>query len=632
MLPAKIYTFSSINYFKQYIEQKHNLSKCGSYEESYESVKIKITLTHGNVIAYVDNFVKKDCIKKIISYLTSKYGRYTIVKREVMGYVIPEKYTFHNGGITYLRERKNRDGETTVTPVLISNRWLFVKSRVYSQYHDIFQYEVESYDPVSKKNKIELCSAEELGKWALCISFLMNSLAVITEEDYKKEIVSFFNKFLLENIDRLGKKSTIPRMGWNDSMTEFFPYSDKLHFDFTGDKSKYLKNTIKGFEPRGSKSNFINTMREFTNDNFDADFIISTMFAAPLLKLIGIRSFAINFFGESGSLKSLASKIAVACFGDPARLSSSGNHTKLVLIEKISKFHNLAFYIDEITEACMDIYGVGNETGRHRLSKAGAIQESVNWRTIMYCTSEASMARENNKAGEVNRLLCIPVDCTPPGIDSNTLQKEEYARNLYLFIEHNYGLLGETYIKNIIKIRNNISKFYDTIACSIFDNSKNKQHVQMISAIVLGNYLYRSIFYGIDDIDYSISLGKMYVSKIAKAKDLDPVQKMYECILEYYSINKAAFVVDREVQKANYCYGRVYNNKVYFILNPLKEYLEKNGFNWNGRKALIDKGYLEYKQAKISGENGKRLILDLDTQYECDEREAIEKYDGLPIE
>jgi uncharacterized protein (DUF927 family) len=128
-------------------------------------------------------------------------------------------------------------------------------------------------------------------------------------------------------------------------------------------------------------------MKEFTT-NKDAEFIMGTSFAAPLLKVLGLRSHALNFFGDSGNLKSLASKFALSVWGDSSKLGSAGNHTKNVLLEKLSKFHKLTLYIDEITEDSIDIYGMCNESGRHRLNRVGQILEAVSWKTVMFSTSE----------------------------------------------------------------------------------------------------------------------------------------------------------------------------------------------------------------------------------------------------
>lgn len=617
---AKRYTFYLLERICQYFDS----IKMGKDIFLFGYKEINIFLTEKKITTYIDQDQEID-VEQLKIQLELKYQRVAEIKTTINGYVVPDGFIFDNRGITAIVEKETKLGIRTYYH-LISNRWLFITAKIYSQYHDIFQYEVMSVEPATKKSKTELCLADNLGKWNLCVSFVMNSLAVITEEAYKRELTMFFNKFAIINLKNIKTKITKPHMGWDKQQNEFFPYSEKIHFDFTGDNSKYLKNTISAFKAYGNYNHFITKMAEFTTKNNDADLIISTAFAAPLLKIIGVRSFAVNYYGLSGNMKSLASKFAMACFGDPDKIVSAGNHTKNVLIEKLSKFHNLPFYIDEIDQESFDIYSIGNESGRHRLDQTGKILESITWRTICFCTSEISMAQDSNKVGEINRLICIPVNCIPNKLrDSSQLEREEFARDLYNFISKNYGLLGEKYIKAVIQNKENIMKTYNSIVIALYDNTMQSQHIYMIASCCLASYLYKKIFFKIDNLNDSINLGKHYLSVGPKKVELDPTLKMLDAIYEFYNINQSAFKVNNISPKTNYCFGSVKNNTIVFILNPLKEYLAKNGFRWNDKKELIDRGLIEYKNSMIDGIFNKRIIVPINRQidYDIEERESI---------
>jgi len=601
----------SINSLITILNKRINSIRLGNEKVYLEFDNIKglydVTLKEKVVIVYINKEITADEREYIKNTIKNIYNRESIIKITLNDSIIPDGFIYDNLGILVKKE-KVTPKNTYIYYVRISDKWLFIKSKVYSKYHDIYQFEIESFDPVTKESRIELCSAETIGKWGLCVSFLMNSLAVNTNEEFKKDLTTLFTRISSEN--EIPDKITIPYMGWNENNTEFFPYSDKLNIDFTGDTSKYLKNTIKAFQPKGEINKFINKLKNFINDNYDSDFIISEKFAAPLIDIIGIRSFSINYYGKSGTFKSLANKFGIACFGDPEKLSSSGGHTKLVLMEKLAKFHNLPFYIDEIKEETIDIYGVGNESGRQRLNKNAQIMESVTWRTIMSCTSEHSMEKDSNKEGEINRVICLSVDCVPKNLKNlDDFSKEEFARDNYLFIKNNYGQLGELYIQEVIKLKPILNNIYQEILNKIYDKNKNKQHLYMIASISLANYIYRKLFFDIDDINYSIKLGKIFVKKLQDIENLDSDIKMLRTIIEFYDINENAFKITGKEFKCNYCYGAVREDQIYFILNPLKEYLEKKGFNWNDKKSLIDRGLIEYKNARIDNELKKRIIV-----------------------
>ncbi|MBN2545742.1 MAG: DUF927 domain-containing protein [Spirochaetes bacterium] len=595
-----------------------NKNMDNTYEEFiFKENKLNLTISKTSIISYIDISLRGQ-FDEISQAVYNKYNIQLVIYETFKGLIIPKQFRFTSNGIETIRVI-NDDKREQIT---ISNKWIYVESKVYSKYHGIYQYEVTAYDPITKKYQRSLCIASTLGRYYQCINFCMDNLNIVTNENYKKELIDYFNKFLLMNNTTIKKKETLPRLGWNDNCTEFLPYSENMAFDFTNDKSRYLKGIFDSFKKKGSKTKYLEKIKEFTTDNSDAEFIIGCSFAAPLLKPLSLRSYALNFYGDSGSYKSLACKLAMSIWGNPDKLYSAGNHTSNVIIEKLAKFHNLPFYIDEITENSLDIYQTGNESGRHRLTQQGEIKEAISWRTVLFSTSEISMDSENKKHGEINRFLSFKVNCVPSFVNN----KDEYARELYSFISNNYGLLGNDFINYVIIHKIKINDLYKEIYKRIYNSNINNQHLSMIACGYLGLYLYRYIFLNIDDLEYVINRDKKIIPKIKSIQELDPIRKMYRTIVEFYEINKSAFMVNGIPQKTNYCYGMIKDNKVFYYLGPLKKYLSDNGFNWNEKRLLIESNLIEYKNYRINNEVGKRIIIDLnsDFNYEEIEREGIE--------
>jgi len=587
-------------------------------EEFYfKGNKLNLTVSKNSVISYIDISLREQ-FDEISQAVYNKYNIQLVIYETFKGLIIPKQFRFTSNGIETIRVI-NEDKREQIT---ISNKWIYVEAKVYSKYHGIYQYEVTAYDPTTKKCQRSLCTASTLGRYYQCINFCMDNLNIVTNENYKKELIDYFNKFLLMNNTTIKKKETLPRLGWNDNCTEFLPYSENMAFDFTNDKSRYLKGIFDSFKKKGDKKKYLETIKEFTNNNPDAEFIIGCSFAAPLLKILSLRSFSLNFYGDSGSYKSLACKLAVSIWGNPDKLCSAGNHTSNVIIEKLAKFHNLPFYVDEITEKSFDIYQTGNESGRHRLSQQGETKETISWRTVLFSTSEISMDSENKKHGEINRFLSFKVNCVPDFVTN----KDEYARKLYSFISNNYGLLGNDFINYVIIHKNQIDELYKFIIESIYNPDLNNQHLSMIACGYLGLYLFRYIFLDVNDLKYVIIRAKKIISKLKTVQELDPIRKMYRTIIEFYEVNRNAFMNGIQPQSANYCYGMTKDNKVFYYLGPLKKYLADNGFNWNEKRLLIENNLIEYKSYRINREVGKRIIIDLnsDFNYEELEREGIE--------
>ncbi|OFW61812.1 MAG: hypothetical protein A2Z35_06150 [Actinobacteria bacterium RBG_19FT_COMBO_36_27] len=632
--------YSLIEVFKKIHEKKLKeesyTTKIGFDFFEFEDKKFKIYLTLKSAIVYLVGPLDVDKRQKLKNELFNRYKRNVVIKCSVNGFLIPSSYILNEYGITAIVEKKDKEGNIKTEYKRISNRWLFVKNKVFSQYHKVFQYEVESYDPDTNKSITALCNGEVLGKYGLCITFCMNNLAVVTSEYYKAELINYFNGFVLENKMNINKKVTIPCMGWSKNKREFFPYSDVVSFDFTGDSSGYMRNTMKAFEPpkHANLPAYLKKLEYFSKSR-DLDFVASSFLAAPLLKLLGIRSYTLNFYGKSLSMKSFAAHVGMSFFSRPSDTKSSGEDTQKVNMAKLSMFHNLPFYVDEVREVdgqnCINIYAIGNETDRHRLNQKGQILEKKTWRTIAITTSESAIYDDSNKSGETNRLLCLPIDCASQLGITNEDDIKEFARINYNFLENNYALIGKPYIKYLIENLEELNSLFNRIKSGIRNNKKSNEYHYMVTAVAMGNYLKNKIFFNRDDIEYSLDIGNDFLSRAEDMKDLDEFRRMHDQMFQFYEINKSFFMHANNALKPAQCYGEVKNGKVYFILGPLKDYLQKNNFNWSNKKVLIEHNMIEYKNVFLDKKAQKRIIINESGIIESEAYEENER-DGFQFE
>jgi uncharacterized protein (DUF927 family) len=466
------------------------------------------------------------------------------------------------------------------------------------------------------------------------VKFLANKLNAPVNDEYRPDLTRFFANFIDVNRNKILYKKTYQTLGWNDNYTEFSPYSKNMFLDFSGDTYNYFKDLVTAFEPMGNKSEFLDRMIIHASNPY-ADFAISAAFAAPLLKIIGVRSFLLNYNGESKCQKSLSARIGLAAFGNTLKLEMSGSDTINVIKAKIHKLQNNLCYIDDIIQKgnnpVINGYDIGNERDRHRLDQHSEIKETKIWRTIAFCSSESPLSKENDMLGEINRTLELNVDCRPKAYLNDENGAFLYANEYYSFLSNNYGLLGEEYINNIIKAGPlKLKNWYNKILKSI-NNANNDiniaEHVSSISIICLGNYFYRKMFYKADDINYSINLGKKILSSIKTKKELDPATRVINDIYTFFEVNKSAFLNDNRSadfwNTPNQIFGKIKNKEIYFILAPLRAYLEKNGWDWGIKTNLLKNGLISYKTKTINGIAGKRIILPLNRE-ELAEEEAAE--------
>lgn len=628
-------------------EQNNNLIFTGKITITKKNINIHVYISKRTIFIYLDkNKFKETEIKEIENELNIKYNRKTTIKNTFMDYIIPDNFTFSKKGI-FIEKIKKIDGEEISIMELICDKWLFIKNKIYSVELDMYQYEVMSVNPITKKEIIKLCNKDILCKYSTCMSFLSSKLDVNVDENKRKDYTLFFYEFIKENDKNFVEKTTINTLGWNEKITEFAPYSKKIHLDYSNDKYNSFKNMVNAFNnPHEFKrSEFLEKMIGHCK-NKHADFIISACFAAPLIKMIANRSFLINVYGMSKTQKSLTARIGLSVFGNYEKLEMSGNDTRNSITTKIHKLQNLVCYVDEIVqkgknESVINGYVFSNGRDRARLDKESEIKENKTWKTTCICTSETSIQKDSDMNGEINRYISLRVDCRPKKIKDNEDKCHEYACKYYRFLSYNYGSIGKEYIEQIIKIgKDRINEYYSEIEKYFIDNNRGNNltdHISNIASVCLANYLYRKTLYKIDDINFSKNLGIYILSQLQSKNDLSIDNHYVNAMYSFFEINRNNFI-DKENPNKNTpikIFGSfdVKNNEIIFIYPPLKEYLENNNFDWNHKTELSKNGVIDIKNKMINGVQAKRIIIPLspeiskqcEIKYLEEERKAIQE-------
>lgn len=598
-----------------------------------EKIIVYISENYCNIYLSHEIQQNENKIQKIKEEIEILFDRKLYINFECKGWIVPIGFYYYSDGL-YAKKTKKVRGEDVDYICKISMKWLFVIADTFSNKNNTFQYEVMSVTPGKQDEKIELCEKDSILIRHLVVKFLANKLNAPVNDEFRPDLTRFFANFIDVNRNKILYKKTYQTLGWNDNYTEFSPYSKNMFLDFSGDTYNYFKDLSTAFKPKGNKSEFLDRMIIHAANPY-ADFAISAAFAAPLLQIIGVRSFLLNYNGESKSQKSLSARIGLAAFGNTLKLEMSGSDTINVIKAKIHKLQNCLCYIDDIIQKgnnpVINGYDIGNERDRHRLDQHSEIKETKTWRTIAFCSSESPLSKENDMLGEINRTLELNVDCRPEAYINDEKAAFLYANEYYSFLSNNYGLLGEEYINNIIKAGPILLKNWYSKILKIINDANNDiniaEHISSIAIICLGNYFYRKMFYKVDDIDYSINLGKKILSSIKTKKELDPTNKMLDDIYTFFEVNKSSFLTDNN--SGNFWHtptqilGKIKNNEIYFILAPLRSYLEKNGWDWGIKTNLFKKGLIKYQTKTINGIAGKRIILPLNRE-ELEEEAAAE--------
>lgn len=514
---------------------------------------------------------------------------------------IPKDFIINNGNLYFLKPNKDNEEYQKI----YMSKIIIVSSKVYSCSNNNYFYEISIVNNDFKILKSELASGAEIGQKSSIIKFLSNRLGIIINEINYRYFVKYLSEFI--NLNDIKIKNAVDTLGWHQG--KFAPYSQNLTFDYTTDKNNVLENIVDNMKPNGDKEKWKELINSYSSKDFD--FIMGVSFSAPLMKMLGRRTFQFLAYGESNNCKTFACHCGLSVFIKPSIAKMGKLDTRNTILEKAYIFQNIPILIDDCLnkgneKTTIHLYDLPNEKNRGRLNRESQLTKEKTWRTTVLVTSESRITESHSLEGEYNRTLEVKAKYAD---DIKKVRKD------YDFLENNYALVGEDYINYILSLgKDYLVNKLDGIEKLLYTKNENNlnDHITSVAISILGIYLYKKLLFQIDNLEYCINVGNFILNKLPRKNDIDIHKKALSAMYDYYEINKNNFVIDGKKPENGKIFGAVRNGSIFFIAPLLKEYLEKLNFNFEMvKERLINLEFIEYKQAKISGDNGKRYVIPL---------------------
>jgi len=227
------------------------------------------------------------------------------------------------------------------------------------------------------------------------------------------------------------------------------------------------------YEPTGSKEPWLAAAKLLTDRKRpELDILISVGFAAPLMPFNGnLYGGILSVWGEPGTAKSCAQQVAAAIYGHPKQTRESLSSTSKSVQGRLGRIRNLAAYWDDIqTEMgqehllqTMFVATEGAEGGR--LAPDSSYKERKEWQTFLVACSNASFAefllhKQKETTAGLRRVLEFPFNKDP---DEPGMIDEFDANKIFGALNHNYGRIGEDYIKLITSKYKTVEKQVETV-------------------------------------------------------------------------------------------------------------------------------------------------------------------------
>ena len=274
-------------------------------------------------------------------------------------------------------------------------------------------------------------------------------------------VISYLTDFEAENAHRLVAIKSVSRMGWLPDNS--FILSNE-HYSSNPDAEAYsltapvgLETVATGWTREGTWKEWLEAV-ELCQDFPLMMISIYAASAAPLLEILQVSGFVIDFSGETSGGKTTALRMAASVWGRPAESYPtalySWDSTKVWIERTCGFLHNLPVILDETKRAKHPnvirdvIYDFCQGQGRGRGAPDGT-RHTVNWRSVLISSGEGAATSFSQDAG--TRARVISIRGKPLG--SNTAVGGRVSEEIQLILGTHFGHLGRKIVEYLVAHR-----------------------------------------------------------------------------------------------------------------------------------------------------------------------------------
>lgn len=269
-------------------------------------------------------------------------------------------------------------------------------------------------------------------------------------------VVDYLDAILAKNAGKFKKILTARQFGWQEYNGE------EIFLDPRRNCTVEVEGVKVPFVADNSNSQFAKTLTsagtiEEWKKAYDlakkysvARFIVAACVAAPLLKILGLRNFALHFYGKSRAGKTTALLLGVSAVGNE-KMVRTFDATKNGLLGAAAESNDYVFAVDEkqaadrkIAESLANfVYDYCEGRPRTKLNRDSTLKAGVEWRGDLITTGETSLFSNNVTGGAHTRAIQFHVKEILP---------REIAADIRRIIKRNYGHIQPRVIDKIFEI------------------------------------------------------------------------------------------------------------------------------------------------------------------------------------
>lgn len=495
---------------------------------------------------------------------------------------IPEGYMLSDGGVATFDPQTHEPAVFCRTPLLITRRLRGLDTGE-ERIEVAFKRDKEWHSSVQARSMVfQSRSITELSKLGL----------TVTSEN-AKTIVRYLGALEAENIDLIPRCDSTTHLGWQTG-NRFLPSHGG---DIVVDVDPSMQGYVNGYSQAGTLERWLKSVDTLRN-NAVFRFILAASFAAPLLRPLNQRLFMVYNWGSSKGGKTAALRTALSAWGDPDRIIGNFNATNVALERMAGFYCDLPLGIDERqlagdnqTRVERLVYMLSDGQGRARGSKAGGLQATSSWRTIILATGEEPLTTETSMTGVSTRVL---------ELYGAPFASREQAAETYALTSAQYGTAGPAFIErltatSLAELRMVFETVRDYVSYVIGGSA---EHSASIAVVGTADVLLEQWLYG-RDYDNACRKTCAMIDRIVaalrsdEAKDVNEyaVQFVYDWIMSNVDSFGKGYKGARQL-------GFIEGDSALIYPSIFSEALTKAGYSSRKtQKYMAEQGYIETAQS-----------------------------------
>lgn len=428
----------------------------------------------------------------------------------------------------------------------------------------------------------------------------LNEFGISVTSDNAKTLATFLQNFEDLNYKEIEEVKSVNRFGWFGDKT-FMPYSKGYTFD---SESNFLE-WMETLEPKGDLTEWIDNVGLIRDNASEVvKIVLATSFSSVLIGKSGYLPFVVHMWGDSGSGKTVALKLAASVWGNPSehKYLQSFDSTAVAQETISGLLHSLPLIMDELQiirgSKNLDsmVHRLTQKSGRARGTKTGGLRDVKHWQNCTITSGEQPISSENSGGGVKNRL--IELCCTSGDLFDNPVELCETLSNCH-------GTAGRFFIQELMnegmwdRVASYKKEFYQILL------GKNITAKQAASAsiILTADKLIDELMFSDDNL---IDIDK-FVDMLQSENDISVNRRAYEWLKGWVAEHESYFD-----ELARDKYGKVIeNNSIAIIKSVFDRECQDAGYS-----SKVLKDYLIREDLIETGMNHGRICAEKSVRFD----------------